>query len=367
MRDRVLRAMARWYYRFGYQPTPLDVNAVGTFPPEHHLNSVPWISTWVGLCQSTALQMIAAHHGIDRPRRYFDFLMGFTYGASLRPDVGWWNTIGTDPETGLMTAAPFLGLARRYYTTGDPRLYLDALRARLAEGYPVRIPLDMGALYGQPDPLPHNEVLVGYDGQGFYYYEPTCRPPAPCQPAHLPPGEPGLFVTGDRLLQAVASHSTLFAYPWRYPFVLFVPATRAQDLAPVWKQNGQALVGGQRWGQCWGALAIELQAAEVERCGQHFDPGQIELGLEVGVATRPDNALYLREAFPEQPELLEAAGLFDQAAQCYQAALEASSQGIVDQATATAIARWLCQAAAAERGAGQIFLAVWRRSGADRL
>jgi hypothetical protein len=367
MRDRILHAMARWYYRFGYHPTPLPAKEAADLPAEHHLDSVPWISSRVGVCQSTALQMIAAHHGIDKPRRYFDFLMGFTYGASLRPDSGWWNTIGTDPETGLMTAAPYLGLARHYYTANDPALYLDALRTYLAEGYPIRVPLDMGALYGQPQALPHNEVLVGYDGQGFYYYEPTCRPPAPCQPAHLPPGEPGLYVAGHRLLQAVASESALFAYPWRYPFVLFVPGTRQHDLAPVWRQNGQALVGGQRWGQCWGAVAIELQAAEVEHCGQHFDVAKIELGLEVGVATRPDNALYLREAFPEQPELLEAASLFDQAAQCYQAALEASRRGIVDQATATAIARWLRQAAGVERTAGQIFLAVGRRSVAGKL
>lgn len=367
MRDRVLHAMARWYYRFGYQPTPLAAGKTGDLPAEHHLETIPWISTWAGLCQSTALQMIAAHHGIEKPRRHFDFLMGFTYGATLRPDSGLFNTIGTDPETGLMTAAPYLGLARRYYVTDDPALYLHALRARLAEGFPLRIPLDMGALYGLPEALPHNEVLVGYDSQGFYYYEPTCRPPAPCQPDHLPPGELGLYVTADRLLQAVASESALFAYPWRYPFVLFEPGAHHHDLAPVWRQNGQALVGGQRWGQCWGAVATELQAAEVERCGKHFDLDKLQLGLEVGVATRPDNALYLRETFAEQLELLDAASLFDQATQCYQAALDSSRRGNVDQATATNIAHWLRQAAAAERTAGQIFLAVGRSSAAGKL
>ena len=47
--------------------------------------------------------MIASHHGIERPRRYFDFLMDFTYGASYRGDFGF-ITVGTDPDTGLLTA-----------------------------------------------------------------------------------------------------------------------------------------------------------------------------------------------------------------------------------------------------------------------
>jgi hypothetical protein len=215
----------------------------------------------------------------------------------------------------------------------------------------------MSALYGQAEPLPHNEVLVGYDGNGFYYYEPVSRPPAPSQPGHLPPGEQGLYVSDERLLQAVRSESRLFGYPWRYPFVIFEPGARRDDLGPVWRQNGQALVGGKRWGQTWGAAAIEQQADEIERGDERFDFAQIALGVEVGAATRPDNAVYLREAFADRPDLQQAADHFDQAAGCYQAALDAVADPAASRTVAGAVAGWLRQAAAAERAAGQIFLA----------
>jgi hypothetical protein len=356
MRDRIIKYMARWYYRNMYQPASLDGKPLPGHPPEHRLNTVPWISTWETVCQSTALQMIAACHGIEKPRRYFDFLMGFTYGASYRDDFGF-ITAGVDPETGLITAAPYLGLVRRYYFTDAAALYLRALRSYLSRGYPVRVPLDMGALYGQADPLPHNEVLVGYDESGFHYYEPVSRPPAPSQPGHLPPGEPGLYVTDERLLQAVNSESNLFGYPWRYPFVIFEPDDRRDDLGPVWRQNGQALVGGNRWGQRWGAAAIEYQAGEIERGGERFDFSRVALGLEVGAATRPDNAAYLRETFGGRADLMQAADHFAQAAQCYQSAREAATNGIANQAVTGRIAGWLRQAAGAERAAGRIFLA----------
>lgn len=356
MQRQLMRLTVRWYYRNVYRPIALKAELLSDYPPTHFVTTVPWISVREALCQATALQMIAAHHGIERPRRHFDFLMGFTYGASYRRDFGF-ITVGTDPETGLIMAAPYLGLERRYLFTDDASLYLRALRSYLAQGYPIRVPLDMGALYGQTEALPHNEVLVGYDEGGFTYYEPVSRPPAPSQPGCLPAGAPGLYVTDARLLQAVEKESGLFSYPWRYPLVIFTSGPVHSDLTPVWEQNGQALVGGNRWGQVWGAAAIERQADEIERLGARFDPAQIELGLEVGAATRPDNATYLRERFDDQSDLQQAADHFDCAACHYQAALDTVRQGDSGSAVAANLASQLRQAAAAERAAGQIFLA----------
>lgn len=361
MRKLITRFMTGWYYRTMYRPTRLNAGSLSDFPSEHFIATAPWISVSEALCQSTALQMIAAHHGINQPRRYFDFLMGFSYGASYRDDFGF-ITVGTDPETGLIMAAPYLGLEQRYLVTDDATLYLRALRSYLARGYPVRVPLDMGALYGQAEALPHNEVLVGYDAGGFTYYEPVSRPPAPSQPGHLPPGQPGLYVTDERLLLAVARESSLFDYPWRYPLVIFEPCPSRSDLAPVWRQNGQALVGGNRWGQQWGAAAIERLAEEIERLGEHFNLVQIELGLEIGAATRPDNAAHLREHFSDYVDLQKAADHFDIAARCYRAALDTVRQGNIDSHEIAKLTAWLRQAAAAERAAGQIFLAHLDRS-----
>lgn len=355
MRDRIMKYGARWYFRNAYQPTPFDPQQLVEPPPQHHLNNVPWISQRETLCQSIALQMIAARHGVEESRNHFDFLMGFTYGASYRHDFGF-ITVGTDPETGLLTAAPYLGLVRRYYVTDDATHYLRALRSHLSRGEPVRVPLDMGALYGQVDPLPHNEVLVGYDESGFYYYEPVSRPPAPSEPGYLAPGAQGLYVTDERLLAAVRNESSLFGYPWRYPFVIFEPGLRRDDLGPVWKQDGEALVGGNRWGQTWGAAAIEAQAARIGREGDRFDFAQLELGLEVGAATRPDNAAYLRTRFADRPGLQQAANRFDQAAACYREAQRVIEDRSRDRTVAGRVAAILREAAAAERAAGEHFL-----------
>jgi hypothetical protein len=358
MTNPIRKHLARWYYRNVYRPEPVDALPLAGRSPEHHLTSVPWISVREALCQSVALQMIAACHGIERPRRHFDFLMGFTYGASQQDQFGL-MTVGTDPETGLLTAAPYLGLLRRYYFTDDAARYLAALRAFLSQGHPVRVPLDMGALYGQAESLPHNEVLVGYDPDGLYYYEPVSRPPAPSQPGHLPPGERGLYVADDRLLHAVSRESGLFGYPWRYPFVIFEPSLREDDLGAVWRQDGQALVGGDRWGQKWGAAAIEQQAAEIDRLGTRFDCSRVALALEVGAATRPDNAAYLRETFGNRADLMQAADLLDSAAASYWAAQEAA-EGATSEAAMRDLASGLRKAAAAERRAGEIFLAQVR-------
>jgi hypothetical protein len=296
--------------------------------------------------------MIAAQHGVEQPRPHFDFLMGFTYGATDMPGVGF-SPIGTDPETGMLIAAPFLGLAREYYVTDDRALYLDALRTFIAQGYPVRIPLDMAVLYGWEGKLPHNEVLVGYDESGFYYYETVCLESAPCAPGTRSPGDKGLYVSDGTLLDAVRGQSRQFNYAWRYAFTVFVPGPVASDLAPVWAQNGKASVGGLYYGKRVGAVAIEGLADKVERQGARFDVSRAAPGLEYAATFRRDNASYLREQFPTQPDIARVADLFERAASAYQAALEATQDGIASEDEASQVASWLRDAAAAERKAGE--------------
>ena len=305
------------------------------------------------MCQSVALQMIAAHYGANRSRAEIDFLMGFTYGAGYRPDWGF-LTVGVDPETGISTAAPYLGLVARYQTTNDANHYLAGLRSALARGDPVRVPLDMATLYGQGEPLPHNEVLVGYDPGGFFYYEPISLPPSPCPPGRQPPGQQGLYVENPRLLDAVRRQATMFGYPWRYALVSFAPAPVRTDLAPIWRKNGQALVGGARWGQRWGAAATEHVAALIDDAQAPI--GLAEKGVLLGLATRPDNAAYLRQAHPRLGDAVHAADDFDQAAAAYRAAHAILSTERSPTSAHHEVAQHLRDAAAAERRAGQRLL-----------
>jgi hypothetical protein len=359
----LMRYFVRQYYEDSYQPISLAESGIGVFPPEYHLEDVPWIASDQPVCQSTSLQMIAAQRGIDEPRRHFDFLMGFTYGTAQIPGgLGFYP--GTDPETGFGVAAPYLGLVRRYYTTGDPDLFLDALRYFLSQGFPVRVGLDMGLLYdAREEGLPHSEVLVGYDDGGhagrgrFYYYETVCLPETPCEPGRRPPGERGLVVSGEQLLRAIRGQAEMFDYPWRYALTVFEEGPREQDLGPIWTRNGQALIGGVQYGPLQGADVIDALADEIEKRGPGIGVAEILPGLEAAVYARRENATYLREAFPGDAEIESAATFFERAAGDYEAALTSLRPGIVEQAAAEQIAAWLRDAASAEREAGRIFVA----------
>jgi hypothetical protein len=353
----LMRYFVRRYYKELYHPLQLRAEEIGSSPDRHHLDDVPWIAAQESVCQSTSLQMIAAQHGIIQPRRHFDFLMGFTYGAGQIPgSLGFYP--GTDPEPGFVVAAPYLGLERRFYVTNDAQLYLDAVRYYLSRGYPVRVGLDMAVLYdGLEGAIPHSNVLVGYEPAGFYYYETVCLPEAPCEPGRRPPGEAGLFLENERLLEAVAGQARLFVYPWRYSFSIFEPGPLEQDLGPVWARNGQLLIGDVRYGPPQGADVIDNLAGQIERRGTRVDASEIRPGLETAVFVRRGNATYLREAFPGETDLEEAATLFDQAAANYWAALRALEDGIADAMETQQLATRLRDAAAAERAAGEILLA----------
>ncbi|MCX7790475.1 MAG: BtrH N-terminal domain-containing protein, partial [Chloroflexaceae bacterium] len=317
----LLRGFVRRYYTQAYEPVRLAATDVGDYPSEQHLRDVPWIAADVPVCQSTSLQMIAAQRGAICSRAHIDFLMAFTYGFSAIPGMDTFFPGGIDPEVGLRDAAPYLGLRRRYYVTDDPALYLRALRSFLARGYPVRVALDMGALYGASTFIPHSDVLIGYDASGFYLYETVCVPPATCAPGERPPGAAGIYVTEARLLQAVTSLARRIAYPWRYSLTIFEPGPRADDLRPVWERLANATLGGNRYGPPTGVAVLERVADQIERRGSRYPLAKITESLESAARFRRDNARYLREHFPDEADLARAAEQFEQAADRYAAAL----------------------------------------------
>lgn len=353
----LMRIFVRRYYMHAYAPIRLAATDVGDYPPEQQLRDVPWIATDVPACQSTSLQMIAAQHGAVRPRAQIDFLMAFTYGFSAIPGTSEFFPGGVDPEVGLRDAAPYLGLRRRYYVTDDPVLYVRALRSFLARGYPVRVALDMGALYGASAVIPHSDVLIGYDNTGFSLYETVCLPPATCTPGERPPGADGIYVTEARLLQTVTNLARRFAYPWRYTLTIFEPGPPVDDLRPVWARLANATLGGNSYGPPTGVAVLERTAAQIERQGSRYRAAAITQGLETAVRFRRDNARYLRERFPDEADLAHVAVRLEQAADRYAAALAAITDGIADRDEARQIATGLREAAVAERALGATLLA----------
>ena len=346
---------AAMYMRQTRQPIRLTADAVGSFPTEHHLDDVPWIATREWFCQSNSLAMIAAQHAIDAPTEHVCFLTGFTYGASRQPER-WPFLPYADPEAGFGAAAPYLGLVRRTYVTDDPSLYLDALRWYLSQGCAVRVALN-GCMLPEMEPCAdaHSEILVGYDTDGFFYYETVF------ESQHLPPGEEGIWVSELTLLDAVANWSGAFSTPWRYVLTLFEAGPVEQDLKAIWARNGELLAGGSRFGPLQGADAIEALAAQIDGGWAQLDLtnndfGGLRCGIEAASYTRHHNAAYLRAAFSGETDVERAADLFDQAADRYTDALAALEDGVAGESEAGQVARALGDAAALEREIGQIFL-----------
>ncbi len=352
----LLRPLRGWYFRHSYKPQSIE-EGIGSSPNEFRLDTVSWISTRIPACITTSMQMIASHFGIDPPRRAIDFLMGFTYGAGELPGIGY-MPVGADPEIGFQEAAPYLGLKGHYFITDDPVLYLEAIRFHLAQGNPVRLPLDMGALYGTDDLIPHSEVFIGYDEDGFEYYEPVCLPPATCQPTIHNPGEEGCYVTPQRLLKAVYSQSNVFDYPWRYALSVFEPGPSSDDMQAIWQRNGRNLVGGQRMGMRWGAAATEHLASQIEKQDRNLDNDRLQLVMEIGAFMRSENAVFLREIAGDSTKLLCAADLFDKSAASFKNGLDALNRGINNPKEAVVMAQAMREIAVVERKAGEMILTV---------
>ena len=301
--------------------------------------------------------MIADYYHIDCSRRHFDFLMGFTYGAGDLPGIGY-MPVGNDPETGYLEAAPYIGLRSQYFTTNDPDLYLEAIRCNLTEARPVRLPVDMGALYGSDEVIPHSEVIIGYDEDVFEYYEPVCQPPAVCPHEDHNKGDQGCYVAEERLLDAVYSLSKIFDYPWRYGLSIFKPGSLSTEMYPLWQRNGRNLVGGQRMGMRWGAPATEHLASQIAKQHQSLDVKRLQMILEIGAIMRSENAAFMMEIAKDKVELLDAAELFEISAGCFKEGLNALSQGINKAEEALAIAQSIREVAVVERKAGEIFMAL---------
>lgn len=52
MHNPIMRYMVRWYDRNMYRPIPLDAALLPDFPPEHFIDTVPWISVREAMCLS---------------------------------------------------------------------------------------------------------------------------------------------------------------------------------------------------------------------------------------------------------------------------------------------------------------------------
>lgn len=332
------------YYKSAYAPVEIDASSIENFPKSHRIKGIPWISYKKSYCQSAALQMIARKNGIKESVGYFNFLMGFTYGAFFRTDMNIFSPY-TDPVLGFKEASPYLGLKMKCLTTNDQNLFLNAVRFYISREHPVVIELNAARLWKEKDIIPHTELLIGYDENGFEYFETGRENRFEIQ------GK-GLKIDDQSFIDAVASLSKEFMTPWKFSLIIFEKDKKEENLKKIWLRNGNFLVGNKIGPLTSGSQSIRQFALKVRKTAK---VRELKL-LEPAIYTRLDNADFLRKHFPRDNDVEKASKLFKKSGNCFENVLNMLKEGSVDKEKAEKISQFLLNASNFEKEIGEIFL-----------
>ncbi len=335
-----------------YQPEWLTRADVGPYPPSAHVEGVPWISYSKAYCATTCLQMVAYKYGIKEPIGLFNLISCFTYGAVLIEfgEGGECFFIpGGDPQAGFRVAAKPLGFEYHMLVTNDEELFLDACRFLVSQGKPVILPVNGARLYGHEGFMPHYELLVGYEGETFYLYEPVEAKP------RFAYGERGLNFPSSLVAQAVRELSENFYHPWRYALIYLdrVGSPSLEDLSEVFIRVGEAQVGFTFHMVYTGAKAVEALADRVAEGKISLEV--LELGLKMASASRADNARFLKTRFDSNEHVRLAASELEEAAKLYAEGLRLVGGGLTP-AEKVRLVELLREAAGREAEAGRLLM-----------
>ena len=337
------------YIEKEYEPKWISEADIGQYPSEAHVSNVPWISYNKSYCASTCLQMVAYKYGIREPVEYFNFLMSFTYGASMEVFNSFAFFIpGSDPIPGFKQASKYLGLQYHFLVTSDKKLFLDMCKYLVSQDKPVILPVDAGKLYNLTYPALHFVLLVGYRGEMFYIYEPVLGE------EKFSLDEEGVEFSKEAILEAAGVFNEVFHLPWKYSLIYFTKAGEpVKNLAPLLRKNGELQVGFKYFIICTGAKAIETLA-------NHTAQGKINLeeqmfGIHLAMVSRFDNAKFLKTRFSDNKLVVEAANKLEEAAKIYEQILELMRNGITPHEREQ-IVNLLFQAAKYEEDAGKLLI-----------
>jgi hypothetical protein len=258
---------ANQYFNQVYLPVQITQSLNDSIPEEFFIPDVPWYCYQNNNCQAVSLQMIAEKYGITLPIDYFNFLIGNTYGAMYTKGAGTFFP-GSDPEPGLIVAAQYLGLSRKYMHADDPDLFLKTLRNYISQGLPVRIPwnaapamkyaiqsgyFESSTDWKEPSKssfIPHSIVFIGYDSLSFYYYETIANK------EFVIHGQKGIRIPDQVVLEAINSLSSRYRLPWKYMFTVFNKDSSKTSLEKVWERNGTELIGNEFGPTYTGSLGL---------------------------------------------------------------------------------------------------------------
>ncbi|RLF06336.1 MAG: hypothetical protein DRK00_01925 [Thermoprotei archaeon] len=338
------------YLEESYRPEWASWADVGSYPSTAFIKGVPWISYEKPYCASTCLQMVAYKYGVNASVAYLNFLMGFTYSAYYGEfDEQAFFTPFNDPLAGYVNASRLLGLKYHLLVMNDEELFTSLCRYLVSKDIPVILPINASRLYGEGLFTPHFELLVGYDEQSFYLYEPT-------GPARFTLGARGLKLPVPLIVQAVNDFCRGFQLPWKYALIYFTGSARLPaSLAEVLERNGLLELGSNytlgSYRIFLGSRAIRALAERLER--GELGPRDVAWQLKCAALTRLDNAKFLRSNFPQSEAIVRASEHLEEAARLYEEALHLIN-------ASSKVAELLREAAQHEAEAGELMIAASR-------
>ncbi|MCD6088354.1 hypothetical protein J7K07_01350 [Candidatus Bathyarchaeota archaeon] len=341
------------YVLEAYKPKWLCSGDVGSYPSSHFIDDVPWISSNKSYCAARCLQMIAYKYGIKEPIEYFNFIMGFTYGAYL----GTFNKRvymipGGDPFAGYVNASKILNFKYNLLITSDKKLFVDACRYFTSKDIPVILPVNMSRLYNLSFFAPHFELLIGYEGDEFYLYEPV---QSKCI---FEFGKRGYGFPVDLVVKAVEDMSAAYNFPWKYSLIYFVKIGEpSKDLRKLLAVNGKLQIG---WNFTLGSSRIYFGSNAFKVLANYISKGDVRIddviwSIMLAYISRADNAKFLKERFPDDKLISEAADYLTKAAKIYKKIIDLAKDDVSPE-DKSEIVSLLKEASVYERRAGILML-----------
>lgn len=339
------------YYDFineFYRPQWLSRSDIPSYPQSAHITGIPWISHSEPFCASTCLQMISYRYGINKSIGYFNFIMGFTYGAWLLEADSVYFIPGSDPFIGYINASKVLGFKYHLLVTNDKDLFLDACCYYVSQGNPIVLPVDASTLYGSEGFSPHFELMVGYNADYFYIYEPVEAK------SRFSYGELGKAFPKDVVAKAVSIFSKDLGLPWKYALIYFTKSGEPrEELKEVLVWVGHLQIGAVYYGSAIGSKAIE-RLANLTSAGK-IDMETYNWSMGMAYVSRLSNSIFLRSYFHNNSLVLKASHELEEAAMLYHQILELT-QGGLTLSEKTQVVDLLLQAAQHEAKAGELLI-----------
>ncbi len=279
-----------------YKSKAIDKNIKSVFPSEYNIGGLTWIAADKSYCIPTCLQMIGEWNGIHEPIEYYNWLSGFSYGATYKDSFASFMPV-SDAMSGIMFASGFLGLERNLKATADEQAYINAVKSELAADHPVMILYDYNVLTEDTFFFPHAAVLTGYSEDCFYYYEPGF------QNRFTPDAGKGSKAPIKLFMEGIMNLHKKMGLGEGYHFMTFSSIEKRTDFNAVWKRNSEqtrgtsiSMINLHTGIRSFRALAEEIRKSELpDWAWQELLP----VWFSYGSYSRKDNAEFISKRFSD--------------------------------------------------------------------